>query len=83
MTVDHARVIALAAVLVGICALAPSAHLYAQGTIGEVRLDALAELQARVASALSESVREALSARDAADGQGAAADVAGAGGRQS
>ncbi len=46
-------------------------------------IDALAELQARVASALSESVREALSARDAADGQGAAADVAGAGGRQS
>ena len=40
--------------------------------------DALAELQARVASALSESVRDALSARDAADGHGATADVAGA-----
>ena len=46
-------------------------------------IDALAELHARVASALSESVRDALSARDAADGQGAAADVAGAGGRHS
>ena len=46
-------------------------------------IDALAELQARVASALSESVRDALSARDAADGHGAAADVAGAGRRQS
>ncbi len=46
-------------------------------------IDALAELHARVASALSESVRDALSARDAADGHGAAADVAGAGGRQS
>ena len=46
-------------------------------------VDALAELQARVASALSDSVRDALSVRDAADGQGAAVDVAGAGGRQS
>ena len=43
--------------------------------------DALTELQARVASALRDSVREALSARGAADGQGAAADAAGAGGR--
>ncbi len=46
-------------------------------------IDALAALQARVASALSDSVRDALSARDAADGQGAAADAADAGGRQS
>ena len=43
-------------------------------------IDALAELHARVASALSESVHDALSAQDAADGHGAAADVAGAGG---
>ena len=41
-----------------------------------------AELHARIASALSESVREALSALDAATGQGADAAVAGAvGGR--
>ena len=46
-------------------------------------IDALAELQERVASALSESVRDALSARDAADGHGADADVAGAVGRRS
>ena len=46
-------------------------------------IDALTELQARVASALRDSVREALSARGAADSQGAAADAAGAGGRQS
>ena len=45
-------------------------------------IDALAELHARIASALSESVREALSALDAATGQGADAAVAGAvGGR--
>ena len=43
-------------------------------------IDALAELHARVASALSESVHDALSAQDAADGHGAAANVAGAGG---
>ena len=46
-------------------------------------IDALAEPQARVASALSESVRDPRSARDAADGHGADADVAGAVGRQS
>ena len=46
-------------------------------------IDALAELQARVASALSESVREALSARDAVAGQGADAEVASAVGRRS
>ena len=50
----------------------------ADGTI-----DALTELQARVASALRDSVREALSARDAANGRGAAADVVGRVGRQS
>ena len=45
-------------------------------------LDNVAELQARVASALSESVREALSALDAAAGPGAEAEAAGAvGGR--
>ena len=45
-------------------------------------IDALAELKERVASALSESVRGALSAQEAADGHGADADVAGAvGGR--
>ncbi len=38
-------------------------------------IDAIAELQARVASALSERVRDAFSARDAADGRGATADV--------
>ena len=38
-------------------------------------IDAIAELHARVASALSERVREAFSARDAADGRGATADV--------
>ena len=46
-------------------------------------IDALAELQARVASALSERVRDAFSARDAADGRGATADVGGAVGRRS
>ena len=40
--------------------------------------DALAELQARVVSAISDSVREALSAQDAATGRGADAEVAGA-----
>ena len=42
---------------------------------------ALAELQARVASALAESVREALSPRDAADSHGAGPDAAGRGRR--
>ena len=46
-------------------------------------IDALAELRERVALALSESVRDALSAQDAADGHGTDADVAGAVGRQS
>jgi TolB-like protein len=46
-------------------------------------IDALAELQARVASALIESVRGALSAVDAADGQGANAEATGAVGRWS
>ena len=41
-------------------------------------IDALAELQARVVSAISDSVREALSAQDAATGRGADAEVAGA-----
>ena len=45
-------------------------------------MDALAELQARVASAMSESVRDALSAQDAADGHGTDADVAGVVGRR-
>ena len=40
--------------------------------------DALAGLQARVVSAISDSVREALSAQDAATGRGADAEVAGA-----
>jgi TolB-like protein len=40
-------------------------------------IDALAELHARVASALSEGVREALSAQDAEADQGADAAVAG------
>ena len=46
-------------------------------------IDALAELKERVASALSESVRDALSGQDAADGYGTDADVAGAVGRRS
>ena len=46
-------------------------------------IDALAELKERVASAMSESIRDALSAEDAADGHGTDADVAGAVGRQS
>ena len=46
-------------------------------------IDALAELKERVASAMSESIRDALSAQDAADGHGTDADVAGAVGRQS
>jgi TolB-like protein len=46
-------------------------------------IDALAELQARVASALIESVRGALSAVDAADGQGANAEATGVVGRRS
>ena len=41
-------------------------------------IDALAELQARVVSVISDSVREALSAQDAATGRGADAEVAGA-----
>ncbi len=41
-------------------------------------LDALAELQARVASALRQSVRDVLMARDVAGGHGAATEVAGA-----
>ena len=45
-------------------------------------IDALAELKERVSSALSESVLEALSAQDAADGDGTDADVTGAVGRQ-
>ena len=45
-------------------------------------IDALAELQERVAAALSDSVRDALSAQDAADGLGAGADVPGAVGRR-
>ena len=46
-------------------------------------LDALAELQARVASALSEGVRDAVLARDVEGGHGAATEVAGAVGRES
>ena len=46
-------------------------------------IDALAELEARVASALSERVREALSVVDATAGQGADAKVASAVGSQS
>ena len=46
-------------------------------------IDTLAELKEHVASAMSESVRDALSAQDAADGHGTDADVAGAVGRQS
>ena len=46
-------------------------------------IDALAELKERVASALSESVLDALSGQDAADGHGTDADVAGAVGRRS
>ena len=46
-------------------------------------IDALAELKERVASALSESVRDALSAQDAADGHDTDADVADAVGRRS
>ena len=46
-------------------------------------IDALAELKERVASAMSESVRDALSAQGAADGHGTDADVAGAVGRRS
>ena len=45
-------------------------------------IDTLAELQERVASAMSESVRDALSAQDAADGHGPDADVAGVVGRR-
>ena len=46
-------------------------------------IDALAELKERVASAMSESVRDALSAQDAAAGHGTDADVASAVGRRS
>ena len=46
-------------------------------------IDALADLQTRVASALSESVREVLSVLDTSAGQGAEAEVAGAVGRRS
>ena len=46
-------------------------------------IDALAELRARVASALRETVRDALSAQDGPDGRGAAADVVSRVGRQS
>ena len=46
-------------------------------------IDALAALQARVMSALSEGVRDALSARDATDDHGAGAEATGAGRTQS
>ena len=46
MTVHHARIIALAAVLIGISALVPSTHLHAQQPLADSTLDevrALAE----------------------------------------
>ena len=46
MTVHHARVIALAAVLVGLSALVPSARVQAQQPISELPLDELRALPA-------------------------------------
>ena len=44
MTVHHARIIALAAVLIGISALVPSTHLHAQQPLADLTLDELRAL---------------------------------------